>query len=601
MRTKIVLAAVVGIVVVAMALPVLAQSTTPSQPPDEPVTFIVGVTYDLNNANPIRSIDGNEWFVHGMQYDGLFRYGQEDYALEPEMLESWETSADGLTWTFRLKEGITWSDGVPLTAHDFVWTGNFIIDNDIELWTDGYRYTDEIVATDDRTIVWTTTQPSLAPAWPVYNLTLPEHIWGGMDRKEALQAKNFPDQVVSGPFKLVEWETGEFWRLEARDDYYGGEPLIDEIVYRVYRSDEAVIQALLKGAIDYTTVPTAEFHERLQSEPNIEAVADSAEAFYQLSFNLGATDPAEAAEIGAPVSTANPAVRDPAFRRAVAAAIDKDRLIERVLDGYGSPATSPIAAVYPTWHWDPPPEELIGFDPERSRTMLEEAGYVDTDGDGIRELPGTGEPIQLRLYVAADDQDAIDTATYLQTWLRDVGVDTSFLTMAWAKMLSVWYEYDWDLLISSWGTGPDPDFLLSSFTTRQCGPDLWSDTCYRNPEYDELYARQQTLLDETERQAVVHQMQQILYRDMPEIQLWYPNTFEAWRSDRWTGFLRWPEPDGTAWHGYSVMNVRPLANASLSTADSGPSGLVWTLGIAIVVGTLLLASTRRRRADAYYV
>ncbi len=586
-RVVVACSLVAGLLLVGTA-PAAGQSATPS--PEPKVTFTVGVTYDLNSANPLRAIDGNEWELLAFQYDGLVRYAQKDYALEPEMIDNWETSADGLTWTFQLKDGLTWSDGVPLTAHDFVWTADFIMDNDIAAWTDGYRYTKDIVATDDRTIVWTTTRPSLAPGWPGYNLMLPEHIWGGMSKQEAMKFPNFPDPVVSGAFELAEWETGEFWRLEARDDYYGGDPFIDEIVYRVYKSDEAVIQALLKGAIDYTAVPTAEFHERLLDEPNIESVAISAEAFYQLSFNLATVPP----------STADPAVRDPAFRRAVDAAIDKETLIRKVIGGYGTPATSPIAAVYPFWHWDPPPDEFIAFDPAASRAMLDEAGYVDTDDDGIRESPDTGEPLKLRLMVSADDQDGIQAATYIQAWLRDVGIDVAYRTMAWSQMLGVWYEFDWDMLISSWGTGPDPDFLLSSFTTGQCGPDLWSDTCYRDPVYDDLYAEQQVTIDPDERQAIVHEMQQILYRDMPEIQLWYPNSFEAWRSDRWTGFLPWPEPDGLRFHVYSIMNIRQVANAEVAGQDAGPSGVIWLLGVGIVVAVMLIMNIRHRRADAYY-
>jgi peptide/nickel transport system substrate-binding protein len=586
MRRIVVTCAVVAVILAAGSAPAGGQSATPS--PEEKVTFTVGVTYDLNSANPIWSLDGNEWMVHGLEYDGLLRYGREDYALEREMVDSYETSADGLTWTFHLKDGLTWSDGQPVTADDFVWTANFIIDNDIALWSDGYRYTKDIVARDDRTIVWTTTRPSLAPGWPGYNLTLPKHVWDGMSKQDAKDFKNFPDPVVSGPYRLVEWETGEYWKLEARDDYYGGEPLIDELVFRVYNNDEAVIQALLKGAIDYTEVPTSEFHERLKDEPGIESVATAAEGFYQLSFNL-ASDPS---------STANPAVLDPEVRRAVDAAIDKETLIDRVLGGYGAPANSPIAAVYPFWHWDPPPDQLVTFDPARARSMLDDAGYLDSDGDGIRELPGSGEPLQLRLFTSADDKDGNDAAEYIQSWLRDVGIDTAYRTMAWSKLLNIWYDFDWDLLISSWSNLPDPDWLLSSFTTGQCGS--WSDTCYSNPTYDDLYAEQQATLDRSARQAIVFEMQEILYRDMPEIQLWYPNFFEAWRSDRWTGFLPWPEPDGLRFHLYSIMNIRPVTGVATTGPDAGPPGVFWIAVVALTGLLVLLTRVRHRRADAYY-
>jgi peptide/nickel transport system substrate-binding protein len=174
--------------------------------------------------------------------------------------------------------------------------------------------------------------------------------------------------------------------------------------------------------------------------------------------------------------------------------------------------------------------------------------------------------------------------------------------MTSAKLYDVWLSsLDWDLIIYSWGVGADPDFILSSFTSRQCG--FWSDTCYSNPEYDELYKLQQTTIDEDARQQVVREMQQIIYRDTPEIVLWYPNTFEAWRSDRWTGFVRWPEPDGPAFWGnyYSARFVRPVSDtAVLTSPEAGPAGWMWLAGFAVVALAILAAARRRRRLDAYY-
>ena len=140
-----------------LLVPVAAvgQSSTAPSDSDEPVVFTEGVTGDLNSANPFKQIDSSESFVSSLMYDGLFRLGQKDYATEPELAtevptqENGGISSDGLTWTFHLRKGLTWSDGVPLTAHDFVWTADFIMANDISAWSDGYRFTDSIRATDD--------------------------------------------------------------------------------------------------------------------------------------------------------------------------------------------------------------------------------------------------------------------------------------------------------------------------------------------------------------------------------------------------------------------------------------------------------------------
>ena len=232
---------------------------------------------------------------------------------------------------------------------------------------------------------------------------------------------------------------------------------------------------------------------------------------------------------------------------------------------------------------------------------MDGAGYVDTDGDGIREMPGGGDPLEWRLFIATTDPAAIKAAPFVEGWLRDIGIDASTKSMTDSKLYDQWYGFDWDLIIYSWGVGPDPDFILSSFTSEQCG--YWSDTCYANPEYDDLYEEQQVALDEDEREAIVTEMQQILYADTPEIVLWYPNAFEAWRSDRWQGMLRWPEPDGVAFWGnmYSMMALEPATNAPASGGtDSGIPAVVWIGGVVAVValvgGTILM---RRRRSEHY--
>lgn len=572
-----------------------AQSATPA---DEPVTFTIGVTGDLNSANPLNQIDSTESFLTGMMYDNILRLGQADYTLEPELLTELPTlenggiSEDGLTWTLNLREDATWSDGVPITAEDFKWTADFIMDNDISSYTDGYQpFTESIEIVDDYTIEWTTKQPSLVPSWPGYTLILPSHVWGEMSPKEIEEYKNFPDTVTSSAFKLVEWEPGEFWRLEARDDYYGGTPAIDEVVFRVYQSDEAVTQALIKGEIDGTSIATPGLYETVKEKPDIEAVVTSAEAFHQMSFNI----------VDDPESTAHPAVLDPVVRRAVAWAIDKPTLVDRVLRGYGEPGTTPIVPLYEQWHWEPPAEEAIGFDPAESARLLEEAGYVDTNGDGIREMPGGGDPLEWRLFLATTDPAAIKAAPFIRGWLRDVGIDVSIKTMTDSKLYDQWYGFDWDLIVYSWGVGPDPDFILSSFTSEQCG--YWSDTCYANPDYDALYEEQQVALDPTEREAIVAEMQQMIYDDTPEIVLWYPNSFEAWRSDRWQGMLRWPEPDGAAFWGnpYSMLALEPAVDAPTGGgADSGIPAAVWIGGlvaVVVIVGGTVVA--RRRRSEHY--
>jgi peptide/nickel transport system substrate-binding protein len=569
------------------------DSATATPSPAPKVTFTVGVTGDLNSVNPFKQIDSTESWISALMYDDILRYKQQAYEVEGEMADSWGVSDDGLAWTFHLRDGLFWSDGVPLTTQDLVWTADFIMDNPnrASSWIDAYRNVESITAVDDQTVVWKTTKPTLTPGLPGYILVLPEHVWSQLGATDdVINYRNYPDTVASGPFKLVEWKQGEFWRMEARDDYWQGAPHIDDIIFRVYNSNEAVVQALLKGAIDYTTIPTAELYESVKDRPGIGTAIDAAEAFYQLSFNL-ASDPS---------STANPAVLDPQVRVAVEYAIDRDVLVERVVHGYASPGTTPLAPVYPYWHWEPPPDVAIGFDPNEAKALLDQAGYLDTDGDGIREAPGGGDPLRLRLFDSVADPDGLRAAAFIRGWMKDIGIDVTIKSMTDPQLYHLWYAFDWDMILYSWGTIPDPDFQLSTFTAHECGS--WSDTCYADDEYEALYKQQQTAVDPEARKVIVGQMQQIIYRDVPEIVLWYPNTFEAWRADRWTGFVHWPEPDGVVFWGnsYSARAVEPKAGGGVVRAEGGPTGVMWLSAIVLIAGAILLSGTRRRRVDEYF-
>jgi peptide/nickel transport system substrate-binding protein len=351
------------------------------------------------------------------------------------------------------------------------------------------------------------------------------------------------------------------------------------------------VQALLKGAIDHTVIPTAALYSAIADAPNIGTAVVGADTFWQMSFNVVEND----------VTTANPAVRDPAFRQAVAWAIDKQTLVDRVTRGFATPGVTPVVPLF-GWNWVPPPDQAIGFDLAKANELLDEAGYLDTDGDGIRENPGGGDDITLRLYTASTDPDGVKAAPFIAGWLKQIGIDASLRSMTDAKLYDLWLaDFDWDLIIYSWGVGADPDFILSSFTSGQCG--VWSDTCYANPEYDRLYTEQQTTLDPDQRALIIDEMQQMIYRDNPEIVLWYANWFEGWRSDRWTGFLRWPEPDGAVFWGnyYSARSVRPVSDTAVITQpESGPAGWMWLVGVGLVAAAIVLAAARRRRLDTYY-
>ena len=278
----------------------------------------------------------------------------------------------------------------------------------------------------------------------------------------------------------------------------------------------------------------------------------SAEAFYQVSFNLvGGVRSGRA-------STADPAVRNPAFRRAVAHAIDKERW------STASPADTPNRArrrsspLYDFWHWEPPPDEAIGVRPGRGEDgSWTRRGTSTPTVTAIRESPVTEEPARAQAVRRVDRLGRLEVRRRSSRGgCEDIGIDVRS-DHDRRKLYDFWYEsLDWDMIIYSWGIGPDPDFVLSSFTSGQCGWILERHLLQQPRVRRTSTSEQQTTLDETERQAIVHEMQQIIYQDIPEIVLWYPNSFEAWRPTAGPGSSVGPSQTGCVLgeHPYSVMN-----------------------------------------------
>ena len=198
--------------------------------------------------------------------------------------------------------------------------------------------------------------------------------------------------------------------------------------------------------------------------------------------------------------------------------------------------------------------------------------------------------------------DTIPAGEFIAEWLKAIGIRLSPIeAVNDSKLTDIWYANDYDMYIWGWGVEPDPNFQLSTYTTSQCG--VWSDTCYSNPEYDELFSQQQATKTVEERMEIVDEMQQILYDDRPEIVLYTSRTLEAYRSDRWTGFVSQPEPQGDIliqYGPYSFLSVEPKSGAATGNGGGIPA-IAWVAivaGVALIAGALVMRPRSRRAGGA---
>ncbi|HSV38721.1 MAG TPA: ABC transporter substrate-binding protein [Nocardioidaceae bacterium] len=596
-------------------------ATQPAAADDEQVTFTVALLNEIDSFNPFAGYEAPSYEAWSLTYDFLVNYSMKDMSPTAGLATDWETSDDGLTWTFKVREGVKWSDGVPLTAADVAYTYNRILDGGGEAGTWGSYLTSVETATapDPTTLVLTLSKVNaVLPLLPIP--ILPEHIWKDVPEQGVRAYRAEPSAgkpvVGSGPFVLVEGtKGGSTYVFEKNPEYWGGVPHVDRVAFRVYKSEDPAIQALIKGEVDFVDDITPVQVEALQGREGIFAQNGVSPYFEEIAFNVGAVDP----ESGKPLGDGNPALKDPKFRHALGYALDLDTLIERAYQGAGVAGQTFIPPFYSTYSWTPPEGEAFTFDLEKAGDLLDEAGYTE-GADGLRTMPG-GEPIgKLRLIARPEDQRSATIMEFFKEWLAEIGIESEVSVMESSQLTDVILAGKYDAFQWGWYVEPDPDSILDVFTCGQRGAS--SDSWYCNEEYDALKAEQNSEVDVAKRAEIVQQMQEIIFQDSPYLVTAYTATGQAFRTDRFACFQPQPDPGGVLLMQYGVFNytlLRPAleagdcdgiesairgASSDVSDGaggdnDSGGSGLLIGGGVVALVllgGGGFLAM--RRRASA---
>ncbi len=524
-----------------------AEQATDAPPPDEgqpeateemmePAVLRVGWAGSPDTLNPGTAVLAEAYTAFELVYDSMYQLNLDGtYSLE--LAESVDVSEDGTVWTFTIRDGFMWHDGEPLTASDIAFTYLFYQSNAdfpfLPVYTD---YFASVEAPDDSTVVITLSEaiPNMESQL-IFLYVLPEHIWGSLEGV-ASEFENLA-MIGSGPFKLVEYSQNEFIHFAATGEHPVYSPNIAEAVFQTFENQDALVQALRTGQVDMITEMPNTAVTSLRNEANIAVV--SGPPFYpsvaDIIFNLTEDEDCPPDD---GICSGHPALRDRQVRLALAHATDKQKLIDVVLLGLGDPGLTLIPNGLGPFYND----NLVDYEynPELANQILDDAGYADTDGDGIRETPD-GLPLSFRMNYPSDSTNAPRESELLKEMWTEVGINVEIQALDPDALTAVCCPtFDFDIILWGWGSDPDPGFLLSVMTTGEI-PTGNSETGYSNPDYDALYVQQQTELDMDRRIELVHEMQRIVHEDIVYIIPFYDQTVQAYRTDRFTG---WPVAEG---------------------------------------------------------
>ena len=558
------------------------------------VVFDVGDPQGIDSMSPLIGVTVAAYEAWNIQYATLTDKAAKDFSITPGLAKSWESSDDGQTWTYKLRPNMKWSDGKPLTAEDVAWTVNTARK---EEWINHFAVTQNLTAEapDDTTVVIRSDVPD--PKLPIMDVyILPKHIWGGMSQADREDYQG-TDGVGSGPFVLEEFQKGQFARFKANPNYWGGKPAVDKVVLRKFNNPDAMVAALQTGELDAADdIPTTGFRQ-LEKDPNIVTLEGFQGAMGEIAINGGDG-----------LKKPHPALADPKVREAIGYAIDRETIVNRALEGVGAPALTLSTSPDPKWTPDIADGVLPSFDLDRANAILDEAGYEDTDGNGIREMPGGGEPLNFRYMLRSDSVNARPIAEFFTGWLREIGIGTTRKVVDDSQLTEIIGKGDYDIFFWGWVPFVDPDTMLSYFRCNQIADDpdnptdYYNDANYCDPGYDRLYNEQKVELDDQKRVEIVHEMLERQAKWGVYFTLYTEPNTQAYVKDRFEGWVRQPAETGPVIYSNTSPTYARLKPASATAGggdDDGGSGGVIAIAVVAVLavgaGAFLLG--RRRTAD----
>jgi len=464
-------------------------------------TIIEGSIGDASNLLPVLASDASSSEVAGMIYNGLVRY-DKDLRLEGELAESWEVSADNLVITFHLRPGVKWHDGAPFSAEDVLFTYQTYIDPAVPTaYAENYKQVDKVEVLDPLTLRVSYKKP-LAKAlvsWAVG--IMPRHLLAGQDVTKSPLSRA---PVGTGPYRFVEWLPGEKIVLAANPDYFEGRPRLNRVVYRIIPDESTMFLELKAGGLDMMGLTPLQYARQTDSAEfnrNFNKYRYLSFAYTYLGYNLK-----------------RPMFQDRRVRQALALAINKQEIIDGVLLGLGQEATGPYKPG--TWPYNGAVKRYP-YDPARAKALLAEAGWRDSDGDGI--LDKDGQPFAFTIVTNQGNDQRTKSGEIIQRRFREVGVDVKLRVIEWASFLKEFINPgNFDATILGWTIPIDPDGY-NVWHSSKTGPGELNFVGFKNAEVDELLEKGRRTLDQAQRKVYYDRFQEILAEEQPYTFLYVPD------------------------------------------------------------------------------
>jgi peptide/nickel transport system substrate-binding protein len=461
--------------------------------------IVEGSIGDVSGFLTAVTTDASSHEAAGYVFNGLVRY-DKNLKLEGDLAESWEVSPDGKRITFHLRKGVKWHDGAPFTSDDVMFTYRRMIDpRTPTAYGEDFKQVRRAAAPDPHTFVVEYARP-FAPALASWGMhVLPKHLLEKYPdiSKSPLNKK----PVGTGPYRFVEWKTGEKVVFDVSPDYFEGKPYIARVISRVIPDQATMFLELKSGGVDIMTLTPPQFVRQTET------------AEFKKSFNKYKYTASGYTYLGFRLS--HPFFRDKRVRQAIAHAADKKALIDGVLLGLGQEATGPYKPG--TWAFNPGVKKYP-HDPGRAKALLADAGWKEKDGVLVKD----GQPFEFTVLTNAGNDARAKTAAILQQNLAEVGIRMKIRTVEWAAFINEFIDKrKFDAVILGWNITPDPD-QFDIWHSSKTGPKELNHVGFANPEVDRLLDEGRSTFDLEKRKNAYFRIQEILAEEQPYVFLYVP-------------------------------------------------------------------------------
>lgn len=462
-------------------------------------TFIFGRGGDSVGLDPALEEDGESFKVCDNIYDTLVQYEDGSTDLEPGLAEKWESSEDGLTWTFYLRKGVKFHDGTPFNADAVLFSLNrqhdkthpfHNVSGSYVYWvaTGLAEIVDKITAIDDFTIQ-ITLKTAYAPF--IYTIAITPFAIVSPTAVEKWGDEYFNNPVGTGPFKFSRWDKKDKIVLIANDDYWGGRPNLDRVVFRSIPDNAIRLIELQQGGLHAMEFPNPDDLQQIEKDDTLHLLTQPGMNIGYLAMNFD-----------------KPPLDNQKVRLAINHAINKTAIIEHLYQGLGMPAKNPIPPTL--WSYDDTIQDYA-YNPELAKKLLEEAGFPNGFETTLWALPVP------RPYIP----DGRALAEVIQSDLRKIGIETKIVTYDWGTYLEKTKNGEHDMAMLGWSADlGDPDnffyFLLSKSSAEKPAGNI---AFYRSDEMQNVLEKARATSDKDERDALYKEAQRIFHKDVPWVPL----------------------------------------------------------------------------------